>query len=490
MTVSTVLGWLLIHALFVLAGAGFLAAIGLVTATPRSLALALGPAYLVGVAAVVLVLIVLLVIGVPVSLFTIIVVSLLIAGALWAIALRRRANVTALERALPVTSGGERALIWIIGGLIVAYFLFAGTAFTDLPTNWDPAHMWFLKASAIYHYDGLVPELFQNVQTYHFFHMDYPLLQPTFQAAIYHGLGQEAIQWVHVELWGLFAAAVWTAAWLLAPGHRIIVWLPAVAAAAIAFGVPNAPTQGNADLTVGLFVALGGLTLGLWLQRRQNAHLILGALFLAAAANSKKEGQIFAAAIAVGLLVVLVAQRQWRPLRNLVLAGAGALVLIVPWLAYIASNALPSNDTTPVHTLLSNGYLTGRISRLGIAVDGVLGQLQDPNNWMLALPLLLAVGLVSLWVRRLRPLAGYYLIASTLMVCALLWIYWTGTWPDVAQYLNVSVDRTVTSIGLFAALGAGHLAATAALRADEPAPDASGEPAEPASEPALATARS
>jgi hypothetical protein len=470
-TIATVLGWIMVHALYVIAGAALLSALGVLRTDPRGLLWAIGPAYVAGLALVTLVFIVLLVIGIPLVLPTLIVVPLVLAGGLGYLGLRRRGTAIALPRALPFTSRGERALVLGLGALLVLYLLFAGTSMKDLPTNWDPAHMWYLRGSALYHFGGLNNDVFQNTALFAPFHMDYPLLQPAWQAAISHGIGQESVRWFHVEQWGLFAAALWTAAWLLAPGRRAVIWLPALLAIAVAGGTPNAPTQGNADLTVAIFVALGGLALGIWLERRNGAHLVLGALFLAAAANSKKEGQIFAAVLAVAVVVVLLAQRQWRPLRSFAYAIAGAVALIVPWLAFVSLNSLPSNDTVPLHTLLSNGYLTGRLFRLGIATDGVLGQLADVNNWVWAVPILAAVGLASLAARRLRPLAAYYLIASTLMVLALLWIYWTGSWPDVAIYLNVTVDRTTTSVALLAALAASHLAATAALPAPEAAAD-------------------
>ena len=492
MTVANVLGWLLVHALFVVAGGALLSAVGIVRYDARGVLWVIGPAYLTGVALVTLVLILLVVVGLPFTLLTLILVSLLLAGGLGYLAVRRRAQAQRLPEAAPIRSKGERLLVWGLGALLVAYLLFAGTSFTDLPTLWDPAHMWFLRASALYHSGGLDNSVFTNTAIFAPYHMDYPLLQPAFQAAIYHGLGQEAIRYFHVEQWGLFAAALWTAAWLLRPGRRIIIWLPALLAIGVAGGIPNAPTQGNADLTVAIFVALGGLALGVWLERRHPAHLVLGALFLAAAANAKKEGQIFALAIAAALFLVLLAQRQWRPLRQFVLAGLGAVALVVPWLAYVALNSLPSNDTVPLHTLLSNGYLSDRLFRLGIATDGVLGQLQDVNQWLWATPVFVGVGLACLAARRLRPLAAYYLIGTTLMVGVLLWIYWTGAWPDVAIYLNVTVDRTTTSVALLAAFAAGHLAAAAALRGDEPVdePTAEAKAADEPTEPELAGARS
>jgi hypothetical protein len=87
----TVLGWLLIHALFVSAGAGLLAVLGLLRTDARGLLWALGPSYLAGIALVVLPLILLAVIGVSVSLLTVLVVSLVEAATLLTFALRRGA---------------------------------------------------------------------------------------------------------------------------------------------------------------------------------------------------------------------------------------------------------------------------------------------------------------------------------------------------------------------------------------------------------------
>ena len=150
----TVLGWLMIHALFVAAGGGLLAALGMVRPTARGALWALGPSYLTGVALVVLPLIVLGVAGVTVSLLTILVVGLLEAGGLLAYTVLRgdpgRATLPAVLGALRA----ERVLIAVLAVGLVGYLLFAGAALTDVPVGWDAAHMWELKALALYHFDG------------------------------------------------------------------------------------------------------------------------------------------------------------------------------------------------------------------------------------------------------------------------------------------------------------------------------------------------
>ena len=470
----TVLGWLMIHALFVAAGGGLLAALGMVRPTWCSALWAVGPAYLVGVALVVLPLIALAVVGVTVSLTTILVVALLEAGGLLAFAATRGELGRA---ALPTVLGelrAERVLTAVLVVGVVGFLLFAGAALTDAPIGWDAAHMWELKALALYHFDGVVDQLFTNVSRLAPFHMDYPLMQPMFEATIYHGLGHDAVQYVHVELWGLWAAAVWTAAWLLAPGRRVMTWLPFVAAIGVAGGPLNSPTLGNADLTAGLFVGLGALGLGLWLEKRQLPHLVLGALFLAAGANGKKEGLVFAAAVLVAAGAVLLGLRAWRAVGRLAIAGVSALVFVAPWLIYVRANHLPSGDTTPLSTIFSGSYLIDRIDRLGPSIESTLSWLVKPI-WTYAAPALLAAAVVCFLVRYARPLAAYYVTAVALMICALLWIYWTGNFGDLPTWLSLTGSRVVGSMAITSAFGVAQIASSL-LATRDPEPLAPDEP--------------
>jgi hypothetical protein len=299
--------------------------------------------------------------------------------------------------------------------------------------------------------------VFTNVVRFGPFHMDYPIAQATFEAAIFHGLGGEYIQWIHVELWGLFVASLWTAGYLLAPGRRAVLWLPALGALAVG-GIFDTPIQGNADLTLAMFAALGALGVGLWLEREQFELLVLGGLFLAAAANTKKEGLAFTAVIAVALIAIVVVRRHWRELVPIAIAIGGALLLIVPWFAYVRIHNLPSGDTVPLHTILSHGYLTGRLYRLSAAQTAVLGQF-TASGWAPVVPIVLALGAVSFATRKLRRVASFYVLAATLMTCALLWIYWTANWPDINDYLSLTVGRTVLSIVTVCTVAAAQLGA-------------------------------
>jgi hypothetical protein len=465
----TVLGWLLIHALFVAAGGGLLASLGLVRSTARGALWALGPSYLAGVALVVLPLIALAVAGVTVSLATILVVGVLEAAGLFAFAAMRGEPGRATLPAVLGDLRAERVLVAVLAVGLVGYLLFTAASLTDAPIGWDAAHMWELKALALYHYDGVPDQVFTNVSALALFHLDYPLLQPMFEATIYHGLGHEAVQYVHVELWGLWAAALWTAAWLLAPGRRALTWLPFVVAIGVAGGAQNAPVLGNADATAGLFVGLGALALGLWLEKRQTPHLVLGALFLAAGANGKKEGLVFAAAVALALVAVLLGLRAWRALGRLAVAGAGALVFVVPWLIYVRANDLPSGDTTPLSTIFSGSFLVDRADRLGPSIESTLGWLVDPL-WSYAAPALLAAAVVCLVVRFARPVAVYYVTAVTVMICALLWMYWTGTFADLPSWLSVTGLRVAGTMAITSAFGVAQLVSSmlAARAAEEP----------------------
>jgi hypothetical protein len=471
----TVLGWLLIHALFVAAGGGLIAALGMVRATPRGLLWAIGPSYLAGVAMVVLPLIALGVIGVPVTLVTVLVVGLVEAGGLLAFAVMRGEAGRALAAAVVGELRAERAMVVILVAGLVGYLLFAGAALTDAPISWDAAHMWELKALALYHFDGLPAGIFTDVASFAPYHMDYPLLQPMFEATIYHGLGHEAVQFVHVELWGLWAAALWTAAWLLAPGRRALTWLPFVVAIGVAGGPQNSPTLGNADLTAGLFVGLGALSLGLWLEKRDHPHLVLGALFLAAGANGKKEGLAFAAAVVLALVGVLIALRAWRLLGRLAVAGIAGVLLVVPWLLYVQLNDLPSGDTTPLSTIIRGNYLSGRLGRLGPSIESTLGWLVN-SIWTYAAPALLAVTVMCFIVRFARPLAAYYAGSVTLMIGALLWTYWTGNFGDLQTWLSLTGARVVGTMAITSAFGVAQIASVLLARGSPAATGAGGPP--------------
>lgn len=453
-----VLGWIAVHSLFAVAGGAVLAALGMIRMTWRGILLALGPAYITGVACVTLVLIAAMVIGLPFNDVTLLVVAVVLTAAFVAVAMRRSGVGRWLAPATTPRSAAERWGVRLIGAVTAIFVLVAGAAFIRMPTNWDPAHMWQLRAGAIYYWHGLVPDVFTNVARFGPFHADYPIAQATFEAAIFHGLGGEHIQWIHVELWGLCAAALWTVAYLLAPRRRAIIWLPVVGAMAVATGLYDTPLQGNADLTLAMFVALGALGVGLWLERGHVAPLILGGIFLSAAANTKKEGLIFAAAIGVTVIGLLLVRRRRDELIPLAGVTAGAVLLIIPWLIYVRVHNIPSGDTAPLHTILSHGYLTGRLYRLSAAQTAVLGQFTS-TSWPPAVPALLALAPICFFTRRLRRLAAFYVVSATLMTCALLWIYWTGTWVDINQYLSVSVTRVVMSVITVSAVGAAQLAA-------------------------------
>jgi hypothetical protein len=60
-------------------------------------------------------------------------------------------------------------------------------------------------------------------------------------------------------------------------------------------------------------------------------------------------------------------------------------------------------------------------------------------------------------VRFARPVAVYYVTAVTVMVCALLWMYWTGHFADLQSWLSVTGLRVTGTIAITSAFGLAQL---------------------------------
>ena len=230
--------------------------------------------------------------------------------------------------------------------------------------------MWFLRASALYHAQGLDSSVFTNKAIFAPFHIDYPLLQPTFQAAIYHGLGKEAIRYFHIERGGCspprcdrdMDAATG------APDHRLAARAdghrrgrryaqrpdagqrqphrralrrprrPRLRRLARA-QAPGPPDPGRAVPGRGGQLQEGGADLR----------------------GGDRGG---------GAAWCCSPSARGGPLRQFVSPASARSPSSCPGRPR-GADSLPSNDTVPLRALLSDGYLTGRLFQLGIATDSV-----------------------------------------------------------------------------------------------------------------------
>ena len=466
-----VLGFVAVHALLAAPGAALLWALGIV-ARPRELPGALGPAYLTGVAVVVPVLIALLTLGLPARLPQFVAAAVVLAAAFAAggVLLARRGRRVVDELPGEASAGRGELWIWRVGIAAIAVFFLVGlTAFAKLPTGGDDATIWTFKALALFQLDtGLDNAIFESRTGAA--HPHYPILQPVLESTFFRTMGgAKTMEW-HMALWLLYGAFVWTVGWLLRRrGAARLVVLAPVAALALAPAAARGLATGYADVTVACLAALGALCVGLWVEGAPGRYALLGGLFLGAAANTKNEGQLAAAAVLVAMAagVAVARGRGWRPL-----AGTAAIVAasVLPWLVWRSAQGHEAADQAPLSDALSPSYLADRGDRLDATLGYVFPELSNLGNWLWAAPAFLAIAIVCVAAGALRRVAAFYLGAAFLMFAGLVWAYWTGL-LEIEYWLQSSISRTVTGMIVVGAAGLAHLATRLATQPVEPPAD-------------------
>jgi hypothetical protein len=464
-----VVGFVALHVLVAAPGLALLYALGLVRAKPAPLLAALGPGFLVGVVVVGLPMIVLLVAGVAVTTFLSLallgVVTLALAfAAMRAHRNRRREPASGDDRPPRLETAVER--IVLLG--LALYLAVGSVAFAHLPTAWDDANIWSLRGLALYHHDGLVPEIFSN-PTLTFVHLDYPILQPVLEASFFRAIGAIDLRLWHLELWVVLTAAIWTMAWLLAPLGRRWLWVIVLGVLTLANVVTANVTVGYADVTMAALLGCGTLAFGIWLDGGHRAHAILGALFVAGAANVKNEGLAFGVAVLVSLTAVVVARRRAR-WRDLALSVAIFVAAVLPWLIYVAANEAAVRPIPSPWEFVDNpGYLGDRISFLWRGVEQVLLQFSSTATWSFLVPGFVVAAVVLISVGRHRSVAAFYLGAWLLASCSVAYTYWVTPIADLEAFEQRSGPRIVLGAVFIAGAGLAHLlqrATAAATAAD------------------------
>ncbi|MEY2443253.1 MAG: hypothetical protein QOJ46_2679 [bacterium] len=460
-------GPLLLHAGFLLAGYGLLAAFGtLRDATLARWVAAGGLAYVCGVIGVVSVVIALLVAGVPLTLeATGVVIAVLAAPMVVTLARGRPAL-----RLPPRPAGGEA---WIAVGLVTTFAL---VFLVGLPSvglrpldGFDAWNLWARKANLLFWNGDLPATLFHGVP-YERVHPDYPYLLPTFEALHLRALGHFDPRAIQVPLWLFMGAFVWAGGFLASRVTRPALWAPLVTGAAV-FSIPGLLT-GYADVPLGYLLALAALSTGIWVERGRRADLAVAATLLAGCAAAKNEGLVGSLIIVLAAAGVLALTRRRRDVLLTAVAGAAMVaVAVVPWRAWLAANDL--HGDTPVRQSLDPSFLSDRFDRLGPALQALHGQLITRDPLAILVPVALALAVLALRSSRLRPLALFYVTAGALYFASLAWAYWVSPLP-LQFHLDTSVSRValgVMFLGLAAVLHLGAMSSRPAAAADVPAGD-------------------
>ncbi len=401
-----------------------------------------GLAYFLGVSLFGVVLTVALIVGVPFSMASV----LLIGVALSAVAFVLRAPLASWRPSLsPSREHGLGAVTFVFGVLVVVCMeaLFRAGRLAGL-SAWDAWAFWVPKAKAIYFFGGLDEQFFRELVN-----PTYPPLLPALEASAFHFMGSADVVTLHLQFWFLacgFAAAV---VGLLAPRvSPILVW-PFLLLVLTAPRVAGRNLDPQADFLLDYLFALAALLLALWLVEHETWLLAAACPLMAAALLTKREGLML-----VGCVVMAALVASWRDRRyawpRLGLVTAVALAAAVPWRIWFSSRELTGE-------LPSAGALAlfDNLDRAWPAFESVVMTLFDYDLWLLIVPLALAA-IVLGFVAGARIVPTFALALYALVTTGLTWVLWAFTELElpfvqdegVNPIVRLSASLVVTSAAL------------------------------------------
>ena len=400
-----------------------------------------GLAYMVGVAALGVVFTLELVVGVPFGPATMAITCAALATA--GLGLGR-----AIGRPRPLARGGDLRGLGLVAVSYVALLgvcleaLFRASRLAAL-SNFDSWAFWVPKAKAIYFFGGLDDQFFRELAN-----PTYPPLVPALEAAAFHVMGSPDVVTLHVQFWFFLTGFVAAVAGLLAPRVRAALLWPILLLVLVAPRVVNRSLEPQADFVLDYFFALAALLVALWLVDRRAWQLSVASLFLAAAMLTKREGQLLAACIVVAALAASWSTRRaaWP---RIVLAGASALALALPWRIWFQSRDLTGE--LPTSGLLG---LFDHLDRPWPALQSVVDALLDMGLWLLALPLA-AIAIALAFVGGARILPAYAALLYGLSAAGFVWVLWSFTELELPYEQDEGVNLLVRLCGSLVVLSAG-----------------------------------
>jgi hypothetical protein len=315
--------------------------------------------------------------------------------------------------------------------------------FRSSPWLDDAWGIWLPKGIALSSL-GLDERLFVPNGVYvHFEVPDYPLWWPALTGLEVRLAGDLDVRAMNAQL-GIFAVA-FLAAWARLLWSWVRPWLLCLSLLLLAASPEflRHTQSGMADFPLAVFLSLSLLAGVGWLATGSVFYATLLAVFGAAAAAIKSEGlpEVVLLTICLGLFAT-------RRRLGLWLAGAAAVVTAIPWLAWRGANDI--GGRVALGDALDPGYLGDRAGRLGPGIRGLAAHLLDPSEWLLLVPIAVALSLAG-FARERR--AAWLALPALLTVgfAFLAWAYWADR--DAIDYLvDTSAYRVVDPLLLTAAL--------------------------------------
>ena len=318
--------------------------------------------------------------------------------------------------------------------LVVEY----ARAFRVAPLNrYDAWAIWALKGHALYSFGWADPVVFAGA-SYRFANLDYPLLLPSLEAIDFRAMGSFDTRLLHVQfLLFLVAAVLALVALLRDVVPPLLLWV-SVLALAVAPAVFDQLLTAYADLPLALVFGVGVAAVGRWTSTNERWALAVATLCFGGALLTKNEGSLVVLAVFLGLL--LVARRRWRALAA---AAAVDVALVVPWRIYTSVQHIHDIN----YSLLDSfdyGHIHGRAGVGPIAFRTLGGQMLDPGQWGLLVPISATIVIVALATGP-RKLALFALVWTLVSWLGLSWIYVISHY-EYSYYLDSTKERVVASI--------------------------------------------
>jgi hypothetical protein len=334
---------------------------------------------------------------------------------------------------------GRPAWVDLAGAaVLVAVVVEYARAFRVAPLNrYDAWAIWALKGHALFAFGWADPVVFAGT-SYRFANLDYPLLLPSLEAIDFRAMGAFDTRLLHVQfLLFLVAAVLALVALLRDVVQPLVLWI-SVLALALAPAVFDQLLTAYADLPLALVFGVGVAAVGRWTSTNERWPLAVATLCFGGALLTKNEGSLVVLAVFLGLL--LVARRRWRALA---VAAAVDIALVLPWRIYTSVHHLHDIN----YSLLDSfdyGHIHGRAGVGPIAFRTLGGQMVDPGQWGLLVPIAAAIVVAAL-VMGSRTLPLFALVWTLVSWLGLSWIYVVSHY-EYSYYLDSTKERVVASI--------------------------------------------
>ena len=332
-------------------------------------------------------------------------------------------------------------LAWVAAPFIVL----AVRGFTTVSGSYDAFSNWVLKAKLLYFGGDMVlgDQVFHVAFTTNGslpVERAYPIGLPSLDAFAMDAMGVPSLRLLHglfvLMLAGFAALCVLVlcphvAPWLLAGGVSFVAWMPALRDQAL---------SANADVVLACFWVAAALLLWQYVSAAHPCHLMLAALFAAAAVATKREGAVFAAAL-WGL--VLVAGTGLR--RPILTAGIAVALTALPWRLFVAVHDLGGHDAQP-----PDWRVGGHLEELPRVLRELGHGLVDAR-YLGAVPLAVVAAVLLLRHPIARRAAVGFLGLTALLLLVLVAVY-VNARAGTAYLLEGSADRTLVTPSLLAAV--------------------------------------